>query len=297
VTSLLICSRNRPALLEASVHSVLCGTDVPGELIVIDQSDTPNTHLGQQASTPDPRCPLHYRWQPAAGLSAALNAAVAAARFDALLFTHDDVLVDPRWCGALTRALAGAGPGTIVTGRVLPAPDELDGGIVPSTKVDTAPRVFVGRIGDDVLYPLNMAMQRETFNRIGRFDERLGPGTPFPAAEDNDYGFRALEAGGRIEYVPSAVVYHRAWRRDVVRLRWGYGLGQGAFYAKHFSLRDRYMARRAGAELRRYATLAATRALRGDGRCRWYVASAAGLCAGFVRWGWMYRLRGAGAWA
>ena len=82
--------------------------------------------------------------------------------------------------------------------------------------------------------------------RVGQFDERLGPGTPFPAAEDNDLGFRILEAGYRIIYEPRAVLYHRAWRteRDYVRLRWSYGRGQGGYYAKHASLKDRYMLER-----------------------------------------------------
>ena len=95
----------------------------------------------------------------------------------------------------------------------------------PSTKVDTAPAVYHGRLHEDVLYTGNMAMDRSAARAVGVFDERLGPGTSFPSAEDNDFGFRLLEAGYRIVYVPEALLYHRAWRseRDYVRLRWSYG--------------------------------------------------------------------------
>jgi hypothetical protein len=42
------------------------------------------------------------------------------------------------------------------------------------------------------------------------------------------------------------VLYHRAWRNPeaYLPLRWNYGRGQGAYYAKYLSLRDRHMLRR-----------------------------------------------------
>jgi GT2 family glycosyltransferase len=88
-----------------------------------------------------------------------------------------------------------------------------------------------------------MGIYRSVFDLVGLFDERLGPGTNFPAAEDNDLGFRLLEQGLCICYVPEAVVYHRAWRseREILALKWRYGVGRGAYYAKHMSWRDPYM--------------------------------------------------------
>src|SRR5262249_22076017 len=67
-------------------------------------------------------------------------------------------------------------------------------------------------------------------------------------------GFRLLEAGYRICYVPEASLYHLAWRtaNDYVPIRWSYGYCQGAFYAKYLSLRDRYMLRRMGWDLFRH---------------------------------------------
>ena len=88
-----------------------------------------------------------------------------------------------------------------------------------------------------------MATYRSAIDCIGGFDERLGPGTCFPAAEDNDLGFRLLEAGFHIIYDPASVLYHRSWRteKDYLPLRWGYGRGQGAYYARYLSLQDRHM--------------------------------------------------------
>jgi hypothetical protein len=92
-----------------------------------------------------------------------------------------------------------------------------------------------------------MALYRAVFDRIGGFDERLGPGKRrFPGGgEDNDFCFRLLESGHRVVYEPGAVVYHRAWRGEgeYVGTRWRYGRGQGGFYGKHLRLRDPYILR------------------------------------------------------
>ncbi len=91
-----------------------------------------------------------------------------------------------------------------------------------------------------------MAMYRSAARDIGGFDVRIGPGTAFPAAEDNDFGFRLLKAGYQIIYVPGAVIYHRSFREEktFLPLRWNYRVGRGAFYAKYFSLKDTYLLRR-----------------------------------------------------
>src|SRR5205823_6583384 len=91
--------------------------------------------------------------------------------------------------------------------------------------------------------------------RVGDFDDDLGPGARFPASEDSDLGFRLLEAGYHIHYIPEAVLYHRAWRSnsDYLPLRWSYGVGRGAFYAKHLRLDDRYIMRRMIRDVRIHA--------------------------------------------
>ena len=240
-TSLIICSRNRPQLLLDCVQSVLEGDEVPTELVIIDDSDVRHGSL-HTLSTSCP-CELRYIWTRSAGLSRANNDGIAAARYDVLVFTQDDVLVTKAWFGTLVRALIVAGQRSVVTGQVLPGEPETPGGFAPSVKSDDNPRVYEGRIGTDVLYIQNMAMYRSTIENVDRFDQRLGPGTAFPGAEDNDFGFRLLESGYRIIYEPQAVTYHRAWRaqQDCISLYWKYGHAQGAYYAKHFSLKDGYM--------------------------------------------------------
>jgi GT2 family glycosyltransferase len=243
-TSLIICTRNRPRLLSDTVDSVLAGHEVPTEIVIIDQSA--QQHQALATLKPDRACAIHYVWSHSIGLSRARNEGLMAAHYEWIAIIDDDMYVQPDWFGTLMRTLIEAGPRAVVSGQVRPSESEVAGGFAPSTIEDQTPATYQGRVLVDVLFAGNMALHRSTIKEVGAFDERLGAGSIFPGAEDNDLGFRLLEAGYRILYVPEAIVYHRAWRsrRDYVPLRWSYGRGQGAFFAKHLSWRDRFMFRR-----------------------------------------------------
>lgn len=241
--TLIVCSRGRPGLLSSVVASVLAGTELPDEFIVVDQSIEPHPDL---SSLHVAGCRFRYLHSATVGLSRSRNIGIAAASHPVIVFTDDDVLVPPDWFGILTRSLAAAGPRSVVTGQVLASDPETPGAFAPSLHPGTERVVYEGRVYQDPLATFNVAMPRDAHRAAGGFDPRLGPGTPFPAAEDNDFGYRLLEAGYRIVFDPEATVFHRAWREDrsYVPLRHGYGRGQGAFYAKHLSFEDRYMLRR-----------------------------------------------------
>ena len=235
-SSVVIGTRDRPHLLHATVESILAGTVVPDEIIVVDQSSHPQPLTRLQ---PERRSnAVRHLPVTTAGLSAARNIGLRAARHDVVAVTDDDMIASPRWLEALLEALRRGGPAVVVTGRVDAGDPEAPRAFVPSSHAFERPQRFRGRLSVDVLAGGNMALYRATLQDVGCFDERLGPGTRFPAAEDNDFGYRVLKAGLEIEYVPQAVLVHRAWRTGSAyfRLRWCYGLGKGGFYGKH--LRD-----------------------------------------------------------
>jgi hypothetical protein len=129
-------------------------------------------------------------------------------------------------------------------------------------------------------------MRRSVIAEVGLFDEHLGPGTPFPGAQDNDFGFRLLEAGYRIVYEPSAVAYHRAWRArgDYLPLSWSYGRGQGAFYGKYLSFRDRYMLGRMWKDVRRHVLLFVREVLRHPHTAAGHLVYVGGVVSGTAGW-------------
>lgn len=283
-TSLVICSRNRPKLLSETVASILRGKDVPTEMIIVDQSTEPHGELSVMKGSPS--CEILYIHSKIVGVGASRNFGIRSSRFEILIFIDDDMFVEPDWFRNLVQAVIKAGPCSVVTGQVLTGESEVPGGIAPSIKKDQQPAVYQGRIRKDVLYTGNMGAYRSVFDQVGVFDERLGPGTSFPAAEDNDLGFRLLEQGYRICYVPEAVVYHRAWRseRENLALEWRYGVGRGAYYAKHMSWQDSYMFSRMvhdvkGSVMNFLGHIIYRRRLRFE-----YVVSASGILYGVIRW-------------
>ena len=242
--TVIISTRNRPELISDAVRSILAGDSLPAELIVIDQSDT--RHPGLDRIEVKERTEFRYVWTRERGLSRGRNMGIRAARHSIVVFIDDDCLVEPDWFETLVTALVRAGRRFVVTGRVAPGDDETAGAFAPSVIMDDRPATYVGRINRDVLYPNNMALFRDVVEDVGFFDPRLGPGSRFASSDDNDFGFRLLEARYRIRYVPEAIVKHRAWRGTAafLPLRWAYGRGQGAYFTKHLNASRHYMLRR-----------------------------------------------------
>lgn len=260
-TSLILSTRNRPTFVLAAVRAVLDGNQVPTEIVVVDQSDVEHAELS--GWTNEARSSVRYLWKPARGLSLGRNTGIRASTGEILLFLDDDILVPPGWFGQIVTTLTRAGEKAVVTGRVVGGEPEVSGAFAPSLHLDPEPTVYRGRPGRDVLLPMNMALFRTAIADVGSFDERLGVGTRFPSSEDNDFGFRLLEAGYEIVYDPEVVVVHRAWRRPaaLLPLRWAYGRGQGAYYVKYWSRRDPYMLRRMAWDVGRHLKRAPRRLL------------------------------------
>jgi GT2 family glycosyltransferase len=287
-TSLIISTRNRPGLVWDVVRSVLDGEAVPTELVIVDQSDQPNRDLAQRP--PETAAHVRYLWEPARGLSRGRNVGIAASTGQILVFVDDDVLVPATWFAAIVRVLMEAGPRAVVTGRVVSGEPEVPGAFAPSLILDDRPHVFRGRPGRDVL-SMPMAMYRSAVDEVGDFDTRLGPGSRFPSSEDNDFGYRLLEAGYAIVFDPEVVVVHRAWREPdaLLPLRWDYGRGQGAYFIKHVSRHDRYMWLRLARDVRRHLKRAPRRWARNPRDGVADVVYSVAVLAGAAQWSMLSR--------
>lgn len=284
--TILICSRERPDMLRATVESVLAGTRVPRELLVVDQSSQADERLARLGAVRG--CIVRYLHSDSSGLSRARNIGLRAAAADVVVLIDDDMFVEPDWLELLLAAMPAGDPHVVVTGRVLAAPDEGAGGTVPPAALVTraTPEVYRGRQPIDVVPGANVALHRSTVLAIGGYDERLGAGTRFASADDNDIGLRLLDAGCEVRHVPDAVVLHRAWRtrRQRMRMRWDYGRGKGAFYAKHMDRSDRYARRRMAADARKRVRIAITALPRSPQTSAAHAVYLAGLLAGAVEW-------------
>lgn len=174
------------------------------------------------------------RWAPAdAGNPARRrNAAAGQARGHILAFLDDDAAAEPGWLSAGAAALAdaelagGPDPGP----RDAPYAERLSNLLLATPWIGSGipahewnPRGGPVRSAHDVAL-CNLFVRRETFERLGGFDESFGY-----IGEDTDFVRRALDAGARVVLEPSARVRHRrrAFPGPYLAQRWRYRVKTG----------------------------------------------------------------------
>jgi GT2 family glycosyltransferase len=281
-------------MLKETVESVLAGERVPAEILVVDQSDAPHPELASMGEARG--CTVRYLHSTAPGTSRARNTGFHKARYDTVVLLDDDMYVASDWLEKLLGGLGGEE--SIATGQVLAAePEEPGRRRMPAAALmqDPNPAVYRGPQPLDIIKGANVAMPRRLVLGVGGYDERMGPGTRFPAAEDNDLGYRLLRAGCEVRHVPEAIVYHRAWRtrRELVRMTWNYGRGMGAFYAKHLGDEDGYIAWRLRRDLWRHLSTAVRLVRRAPRHAGAELISITATIVGMLGWLATVRLPGA----
>jgi GT2 family glycosyltransferase len=212
------------AVLQGCLESIAAGTVWPARVVVVDQGGLEATGSYVDAVRARGLEVLHLR-STQIGISAATNRGLEHVQSPYAAITHDDCRVRPDWLERLTASLDVADD-AIVTGRVEPEGT----GIVLTFKIDDNPAVYTAPLVDgDVLFPPNMGLPVRLLGRVGWFDEHPSLAS---AGEDNEWAHRALRAGVRIVYDPTAVVGHLARHQpsDLPGLYRRYARGQGAFY-------------------------------------------------------------------
>jgi GT2 family glycosyltransferase len=233
--SVLIATKERPQQLDACLKSVLASNHTSFEVRVIDQSPEPSTGIR------DSRLCVHQ--SRTRGKSAALNEAMEFASGHLFAFTDDDCTVPPDWLTRGHEHLEALPEVDLIYGALLGIPHNPSLWFVPGffparlEIVSGAARArYRGGAG------ANMFARRELFQRIGGFDEAIGPGAPFRSCEEYDIYYRALRAGAQVLRDPENAVLHwgrRAHSDGSSRLLLqGYFFGEGAVLAKHVRSRD-----------------------------------------------------------
>jgi glycosyltransferase involved in cell wall biosynthesis len=222
--SIVIPTRNRPEMLDRCLRHVLTGGRGGDEIIVVDSASADDGTARVAASHG-----ARYVRLEVAGVSRARNAGWRAASHELVAFTDDDVRVHDGWRDAMASALADPDM-AFVTGWIgvpadqADAPDPQPHIVEPHRhRMDREARRYYGAGG-------NFGVRHSALRDIGGFDERLGAGAWFGAAEDADLFDRLVAAGYVGEYRPDVRVDHDAWRsvREGLRQQWAYGKGIGA---------------------------------------------------------------------
>jgi glycosyltransferase involved in cell wall biosynthesis len=221
--SVIISTHNRSASLRRTVRSILrcTGGDDLYEVIVVDNGSTDDTLEVIRALTQDHSGRrLAYIRECRLGVHNARHAGARAAHAPLLLYTDDDVEVEPQWVRAYVDAFSGHPEMVAAGGPALPKWEtEPAAWLRDMVASDLASRHMCSELslidfGDTfhpdggVFFSLNMAIRFDALRMFGGFQPELfgsrllGPG---------EWGLVHVmqRAGAPIGYVPQAMVRHR----------------------------------------------------------------------------------------
>jgi len=232
--TVVLCTYNRGERLEGALRALVAQqTDVPFEIIVVDNNSSDQTATLVDKYVAHTNGLVRYAFEGRQGLSHARNHGIALANGSLVAFTDDDVRVDPTWVDCIARAAAEHPDIDYFGGKVLPewlAPRPAwltPAHWSPLALQDYGTNAFVcSRQLALCLVGANLIFRRRVFNRVGTFTPELGRiRDGIGSTEDHDMQLRIWREGMRGLYKPSIVCvadvpldrlqksYHRRWYR------------------------------------------------------------------------------------
>jgi hypothetical protein len=209
--SVVIPTLGRP-VLETCLCYLAGGTSWPKEIIVVDQGRVSKVSamLGrlERMNMRTLYIPSDQRGKPAG-----INRGLERVRTRFVAVTDDDCFVAVDWVERIEMTGGDEVEFSTVTAR--------------EERIYTRPQLKAHPLSGG-----NFGLSMDKVRAIGPFDEHPCVAS---AAEDNDYGYRALRKGIPIAYDPAIVVHHYHWRNAGERsARYAeYAWSQGAFYGTH----------------------------------------------------------------
>jgi GT2 family glycosyltransferase len=216
--SVIIAAHARPIQLELLVNSL--ASQLSGgrrELIIAENGTLAPTRL------PSERAVTARVHDIAPGKCRVQNRAIGLSHGEILVFLDDDLIVSPRYITEVESFFDSGLGFAAMKGRILPAEDPIakvgrDWPYLDLPLVDHGERAIEVR----GVLGANMAFRARALAKVGRFDERLGPGA-CGHEEETEMSSRLRRAGFRIGYSPKAIVYHevdpsRAERNRFIRI-------------------------------------------------------------------------------
>ena len=241
--SVVIPTRNRSRYLDDCLRSLADQrTEVPFEVIVVDNASSDDTRERvERWCERDDR--FRYVHEEVLGRAVALNAGMAVATGDVLLFTDDDVYVQQGFVETYRRFFDEHDEGLVFAGGAIHAAAleiEWPWWFSPRTArslilIDWGPERRLER--GETVWGANTAAPRRVFDELGPWHEEMGvrgdyrPPIDKPELnEDLEFEERVRDAGGEVWFVADAVVDHRT---DVpgprICLRKGFATGRNDF--------------------------------------------------------------------
>jgi glycosyltransferase involved in cell wall biosynthesis len=215
--TIAICTWNRADILDQTLTqmaNLVVPKDIQWELLVVNNNCSDNTDeiLAKHKSL----LPLRRLFESRQGKSYAANLAVNEARGEVIIWTDDDVMVDPEWLTCYVQAFRDWPDAAFFLGRIDPWFSQ-----EPPAWIDrhlaTLGGVYAINLGDelvrqalpsDAVAGANMAIRAAILRQFS-FNENFGPvGSEYAVGEDTDVCYRIKKAGHQGVWVGTAKVRH-----------------------------------------------------------------------------------------
>ena len=217
--TIIIPTKDRREMLSHLLDSIqqLTAIDrIVPEIIVADNNSRDDTYAYLTRIAGSFPTPIRFLRVLRGGKSAAINDAALLSTGNVLAFLDDDVVVDKTWLTSVETFFNTSGYGAAQGTVRLQSPAGDDPEVQRlNQRYRTIPIVDHDSSLKEVrsLNGSNFFVRRDAFDRIGGFDERLGPGAS-GTSEDVEFASRLAQWGIAIGLAPNAVVYHHVdWDR------------------------------------------------------------------------------------
>jgi glycosyltransferase involved in cell wall biosynthesis len=220
--AVVIATRDRPEMLDRCLASVRNALPPGEQLVVVDSASLDEAAVAAVARR---HGALLVR-APEPGVNLARNLGWRATDAPLVLFTDDDVEVEPGWAkgfrdGIAEHAFASGALGARGGTRRVAVHAE------PYAVLTLTSPAFLG-------HGASTAVTRSALEAVGGWDECLGSGSRFRSSPEADLYDRLLAAGLTGVNLPAVQAWHHQWRtdREVARLQLNYAIGLGARLSK-----------------------------------------------------------------
>lgn len=234
-------THNRASMLSetlAAISALVIPAGAELECVVIDNASTDETGAVVDAAAASAPFPMRRAMEARLGSSFARNRAIDEARGDFIFFIDDDATAERSWAVEMMAAMEGRGLdaacGMVMPRWAAPPPSWLGPSLWVKLAVHVPERIERDVAGAEKLenyFSANVGFRRSAFERFGGFREDLGVvgGNPI-SGEDTELFERIIARGGRMGFVPRAIVHHmvpaeRMTRAYLRRKSFAYGFG------------------------------------------------------------------------
>jgi GT2 family glycosyltransferase len=222
--SVIVCTYNGSATLAACLESLESLNHSAYEVLLIDDGSTEDIGRIVRAF-PEVR----YLRQDHAGLSAARNLGMREAQGELLAYTDDDCIADEDWLRHAAAAFDNDDWAACGGPNIPPRPRNATEAVVASAP-GSPTHVMLNDVEAEHLPGCNLIIRKASLKAIGGFREQY-----HTAGDDVDVCWRLREAGGRLRFVPGAMVWHHRRRtlQAYLRQQRGYGHAEALLMKDH----------------------------------------------------------------